>query len=69
MSLMERLPRWSCELEAKPKPVTGWLVQWFLMLLAAVGLCYGVNVMPYVAASLVIGVMRAIERERREGNE
>lgn len=68
MSLVERLERWTEALE-NWKPVTGWLMQGFLMLLSLIGMCYGVNMSAYIVGAIVIGVMRAIERERRDNDK
>lgn len=63
--IVERLQVWIYELENKPKPVTGWLPQWLLLLLALAHMWYGLDPKPYLAAAITIGVMRAIEKERR----
>lgn len=68
--MIERLTRW---LEAKtkaPPPVYGWLAQWLCLLMAFLTMFVGHNPSKadvWLVGCIIIGVMRQLEKERRNG--
>lgn len=68
MTLAERLERWAVAIE-NWKPVTGWLAQWLLLLLALTAMWFGLPSDAYIVGAIVIGVVRAIEKERRDNDK